>query len=131
MKAWEILKALEDGKKMKPISWNKNHYVWMDEDFTIYDRNNHEMDLHKTLYSYDEWEVYNKEANEMLNKFKDLRSKKKQNDFEQLYNKYKESVDNGSSGLTTTDKHDFIKLYSFYSEVISPDMMKLFKAMCE
>jgi hypothetical protein len=68
-------------------------------------------------------------SEDIYEKIKEMKDKKTQNKFEELYLKYEKEVERNSSGLVTTDKHDFIKFYSFYSEVVYPDIMKLFKAM--
>lgn len=50
-----------------------------------------------------------------------------EDEFNKMYEKYKEKVESNSGGLVTTNKADFFKLYSFYSEVIHPDIIQLWK----
>jgi hypothetical protein len=64
-------------------------------------------------------------AKERIEKSK---SKNHNDEFSKMYEKYESKVEEYSGGLVTTNKVEFIKLYAFYSEVINPDFMKLWKA---
>lgn len=64
-------------------------------------------------------------AKEIIGRHK---NNKIEDEFNKMYEKYKEKVESNSGGLVTTNKADLIKLYSFYSEIIHPDIMELWKA---
>jgi hypothetical protein len=64
-------------------------------------------------------------AKEIIEKYK---SKNHNDEFNKMYEKYESKVESNSGGLVTTDKADYIKFHSFYSEIIYPDIEKFWKA---
>jgi hypothetical protein len=51
----------------------------------------------------------------------------KQKDFDALFAEYQKEVESYSGGLTTTNKSDFLRMYSFYKAVVLPDVEKVFE----
>lgn len=60
-------------------------------------------------------------AKEIMGKYQ---SKNHNDEFSKMYEKYESKVKEYSGDLVTTNKADFIKIYAFYSEIISSDFMK-------
>ena len=56
MKFWEAMKAVEEGKKVRVVTWTKDLYVCLDKDRHVVNQNNQKCDL---LYEIgdEEWEL--------------------------------------------------------------------------
>ena len=65
MKAWEVLKMLQEGKKMTRRKWGEGIYVYIEpnkfgeyEYCFLYDENNDIIDIGEVLCDSDDWEEY-------------------------------------------------------------------------
>lgn len=58
----------------------------------------------------------------------ELNSKKRNNEFEDLYNKYEDTLEGYSGGLVSTNKSDFLKMYAFFTTVSEPHNRKYWEA---
>lgn len=88
MKAHEALSALEAGEKIRRKDWDKNQYLYLNEDNFVKDQNGHKfVDVYGksklTMILDDNWEIYDdrKEIPEQLNYLKDLYKQYQEKDF--------------------------------------------------
>lgn len=56
MKLSEAIKALEDGKKVRNVSWNESDYIYI-KDKVLFGEDNQAASLEITGFS-DDWEIY-------------------------------------------------------------------------
>lgn len=59
MKFWEAMKALEEGKKVRNINWDKEGFIYLDE-YSVCDENNFDVDdsVIDGYFVTSEWEIY-------------------------------------------------------------------------
>ncbi|WP_405101693.1 hypothetical protein [Oceanobacillus sp. FSL H7-0719] len=57
-----------------------------------------------------------------------LNSEKKNKEFDDLYNEYRDTLEDFSGGLATTNKSDFLKMYTFFVAVSEPHNRKYWEA---
>lgn len=58
MKFWEAIKCLEEGKKITRTYWEKDAYIYIDDDNILRDNYNTAQDLYYIPNDNDDWEVY-------------------------------------------------------------------------
>lgn len=59
MKFWEAMKLLEEGKKVRSTIWNKNIYIWKNEEGDYVNEENELLGHCIKVYDMNiEWEIY-------------------------------------------------------------------------
>ena len=70
MKFWEAIKAMEKGKKVRRVYWEKDVYIHIDNDDILRDNYNTPQDLYY-IPNDDDWEIY-EEKKEVDARFKEF-----------------------------------------------------------
>ena len=58
MKAWEAMKLLEEGKKIRDKSWGEGYYIYLDADGDIIDESNNQYLVANISDISKDWELY-------------------------------------------------------------------------
>lgn len=58
MKAWEVLKHLQEGEKIGKDHWDRDMYIELNDEFDLIDERDRTLIMHETLEDSDSWFVH-------------------------------------------------------------------------
>ena len=75
MKAWEAMKLLEEGKKLRDKNWKEGRYIYLDVDGDIIDESNNQYLVANISDISKEWEIYNEKEEDSRKEVEDKKLK--------------------------------------------------------
>ena len=75
MKAWEVMKLLEEGKKVRQIQWKENDYIYLNKYGNIVDESNYHYPITNINEICKEWEIYNEKEEDSRKEVEDKKLK--------------------------------------------------------